>query len=288
MVESRQDRTDRATRAAVSIARAHGLRPGSPVVLADRANLLVHLGPAPVVARIATTTSLIRPTVADWLARDLAVTRYLADRGAPVVPPTIELPAGPHEVDGFAITFTSLVPHDPDLAPDPAEVGVLLADLHAELAGYPGELPTAGPLDDLGRAIDFVATTGEVERDDLAALRADLAGLRDRWREAGPAQPLHGDAHPGNLLHTPAGPLWHDFEDTWHGPIAWDLACLATASRLDGPAAVAAYPTAPPAEELALGVRTRALFAVAWRFVLASRYPEELPTARATLRDWLG
>ena len=38
-----------------------------------------------------------------------------------------------------------------------------------------------------------------------------------------PVQPLHGDAHLGNVL---GGPLWNDWEDTCLGPVGWDAACL--------------------------------------------------------------
>jgi Ser/Thr protein kinase RdoA (MazF antagonist) len=41
-----------------------------------------------------------------------------------------------------------------------------------------------------------------------------------------PMQPLHGDSHLGNVIATARGPLWTDWEDTFLGPVAWDLACL--------------------------------------------------------------
>ena len=38
-----------------------------------------------------------------------------------------------------------------------------------------------------------------------------------------PHQPLHGDAHLGNLMNTTTGLLWTDWEDTFSGPIEWDV-----------------------------------------------------------------
>ncbi|GAA5156177.1 hypothetical protein [Amycolatopsis dongchuanensis] len=58
--------------------------------------------------------------------------------------------------------------------------------------------------------------------------------------------------------------------------MAWDLACLA---RSDGPGAVAAYPG--EVEGLAAYLRLRELYAVCWRFVIARRFPDRLPEARA-------
>ena len=41
-----------------------------------------------------------------------------------------------------------------------------------------------------------------------------------------PQQPLHGDAHMGNLMNTTRGLLWTDWEDTFAGPIEWDVASI--------------------------------------------------------------
>ena len=38
-----------------------------------------------------------------------------------------------------------------------------------------------------------------------------------------PVQPIHGDAHSGNVL---AGGRWLDFDEACAGPPEWDLACL--------------------------------------------------------------
>jgi D-aminopeptidase len=62
---------DRALRAVVAGAEAHGLRVSVPVALPDRSNLLVHMRPKPVVARVP-TTGAVRPSAA-WLAREVAV-----------------------------------------------------------------------------------------------------------------------------------------------------------------------------------------------------------------------
>jgi aminoglycoside/choline kinase family phosphotransferase len=43
---------------------------------------------------------------------------------------------------------------------------------------------------------------------------------------AHPHQPLHGDAHMGNLMNTTRGLLWTDWEDTFAGPVEWDVASI--------------------------------------------------------------
>jgi hypothetical protein len=83
--------SSRALAAALEVARTHGLPSTEPTVLRDRANLMVHLRATPVVARIATTTSLVRPAAWEFLARDLAIATFLVSRGAPVVPSRREI-----------------------------------------------------------------------------------------------------------------------------------------------------------------------------------------------------
>jgi thiamine kinase-like enzyme len=63
---------------------------------------------------------------------------------------------------------------------------------------------------------------------DVELLRAAAERLRPYWEaSSGGVQPLHGDAHPGNLIATREGGLvWIDFEDVCLGPVEWDLATM--------------------------------------------------------------
>lgn len=271
-----------AVAAAVAAARAHGLTVGDPVVLHDGVNVVVHLRPAPVVARIATLTPLLRPAIARPFAREVGLAGALAAAGAPVVPPSDLLPPGPHEHAGLTLSFWRHVEVLPD-RPTPAVVGAALGELQAALAdvrpGWDGA-PLDTPLDDLavfadrgpalGAAPDLVGRVGEL----IDRLRPGLAG---------PDGYLHGDAHPGNLLATAAGWRWTDLEDSCRGPLGWDLACLASTSRLDGRAALAALPVPVDEEALAPFVQLRRLHAAAWWFVHAVRVPADLAVARERL-----
>lgn len=254
--------TGDAVAAAVAVARGFGLSSTDPVVLANRSNVLVHLRPFPVVARVAGLTAVFRPGVADFLRRDVEVAGYLASRGAPVVPPCVDPPAGPHEHDGHVLTFFHYVPHDPDAVAEPERVGRMLADLHEVLRGYPGELPADGPVADLGRVFTLLERHEVLPDARIGKLRAELGELATLVAGM-PGQPLHGDATPANLLVTPNGLVWNDFEDTWHGPVAWDLACLANSKLVDGWVGVAAYPSAVRAEVEVL-LRLRRLYSACW------------------------
>lgn len=75
--------------AAVEVGRRLGLPSHAPEVLAQRSNVLVRLGPA--VARVPATTRLMRPGITAWMARDVALSAFLAARDAPVIPPFEDL-----------------------------------------------------------------------------------------------------------------------------------------------------------------------------------------------------
>ena len=85
-----------AAKAAVKVAASLGVRGTDPVILAEGANVIVHLSPAPVVAKVAASTTAVRPEPAAWLQRELDVTWFLAERGAPVVAPCREVPVTVH------------------------------------------------------------------------------------------------------------------------------------------------------------------------------------------------
>jgi hypothetical protein len=269
--------------AATEVALRFGLPAGSPEVLHQRSNVLVRLGS--VVARVPATTRLARADPASWLERDVRLSAFVARRGVCVVSPTTDPPPGPHFARGLPVTLWHFVPHDPDHRFRPAEVAESLAGLHAALREYPGELPGHDPLGEAYLLLDRLAGEPEVAAAD-GRLRAalDSLGARLPWTDV---QPLHGDAHSGNLLATPAGVCWLDFEDSWSGPLGWDLAVLAGTSRLDGAAALAAYPGAPGVEELAPFTELRRIFVLLWRFVIARRFPDRRGEARTALAAYL-
>jgi len=62
------------------------------------------------------------------------------------------------------------------------------------------------------------------DREFLRTAFTDLLATLDRRvvRE----RSLHGEPHSGNVLHTPLGLRWIDFEGTCRGPLEWDLAFL--------------------------------------------------------------
>jgi hypothetical protein len=281
--EVRAEVSRRGTEAAVALARSHGVEAGEPQVLNDLFSLMVHLKPAPVVARVVTWASQLRAPAVDWLRREIEVTAFLAQQGAPVVTPSTELPPGPHVHDGFAISFWTYLRADPDRTPTAAECSAMLVDLHSSLRSYPGELPAFGStVIDLPGAVAAAQRAGDV----LSPAEADLVyAAAERLAPfladpGGRLQPIHGDAHSGNLVATRDGLVWIDFEDVCRGPVEWDLATV-----MD-PAAVGTHHRPDP-ERLARCTELRAL-QVVW--CLVALYPQfgDLEGWDGGLRGMLG
>jgi len=251
-----------AVTAAQAVAREHGVPCDEAVRIAAGSNVLVHLKPAPIVARLMTGTVVLHEDPEQWLAREVAVGAFLAERTDLVVPPTDIMPPGPHQRDGLWMTLWEFVPHDAR-PPEPREVGRSLRALHTALAGYTGDLaPLSGIRDWLEQLLDEL--TGE----DVDRLRAQLHELTPAvFASSLPAQALHGDASFGNLLRTDRGLLWNDLEDVCIGPVAWDVAGIVASARARGHSEhefLAGYGE-PAVEGLDTFLEAHALYDVIWR-----------------------
>jgi hypothetical protein len=226
----------RAVRAARAVAEAYDLPCEDAVVLPGGSNVLVHLKPTPIVARVMTATAVLHDDVESWLAREVTVAAFLAERGL-AVSPTRLLPPGPHQRDGLWMTLWNYVPHDPSgSSPGAAELGDSLRSLHAALAEFAGELePLRGIQHWLERLLDELRPAPGLSSTDVESLRASLHELTPPvFDSSQPAQALHGDTGISNLLRTDEGLLWNDFEDVCTGPVAWDVAGLVSSARARG------------------------------------------------------
>jgi len=220
--------SDPPTRAAIETAKAHGVAPDRCEVLQDGSTLVLRLTES-LVARVVQDVDGPRQGTA-WFGRENAVAQHLAHKGAPVIPMHPEIPPGPHEHSGYPINFWQFVTRIEE-EPPPEAVGRTMFRCHEVLKSFSGELPelailteSVDLLESLRQRKLFPPEALELLRDCLLSSIEGLAGF--------PRQPLHGDAHLGNLMNTTLGPLWTDWEDTFSGPVEWDLASVIWNARV--------------------------------------------------------
>ena len=199
-------RPSRETELAESLARRLGLVFDEGVELGQGMNVLIHLRPAPAVARVTRLAHLVRST--EPLAGAVAFAKAL---GALAVPPSDLIPPGPHVEGGRYITFWA---YRPGRSASPKEAGAALRALHEEAARYRGALRSFDPRPEALRIADLVgAAPATILRDAAARLAPPPLA----------SQPIHGDAHFGNVL---GDGVWQDFDEACFGPREWDIACM--------------------------------------------------------------
>ena len=215
-------------RAATETAIAHGVVPDRCEILQNGSTLVLRLTDT-LVARVVQDLEGPRRG-GEWFARENAVAQHLAREGAPVIPMHAGIPPGPHEHLGYTLNFWQYVQRTTG-EPPPEAIGETLYHCHEALRGFGEPLPelailheSLDLLDSLDERRLFPSETIGLLRERLVESIGGLAGSR--------YQPLHGDAHLGNLMDTTAGLLWTDWEDTFSGPVEWDLASVVWNARV--------------------------------------------------------
>ncbi len=201
-------------------------------------NVLVHLRPSPVVARVMSGTVVLHEEPERWLAQEVAVLRFLAPSGMAVAPSALIAP-GPYQRDGLWMTFWQSLElrGQADLNDGSEVLGRALRELHDELSRFSGELPGFVDVQQrIERLLRLLQPSAVLRAERIESLEARLLALGDTvFRAPLPAQALHADASLFNLLRSTSGRLvWNDFEDVCRGPVHWDLAGYLISLELRG------------------------------------------------------
>jgi aminoglycoside phosphotransferase (APT) family kinase protein len=179
------------------------------------ANAVYRLHRDPVVVRIAGSTALRHR-----VAKVVRVAGWLAEHDVPAVR---LLPGVPQPVDvgGYLATVWQAVPPG-RRAPTTRDLAVLLRRLHG-LPPPPFELPAWEPLDDVRRRLGDAEALDPGDRRFITEHSALLAERLAVLKYPLTSCVVHGDAHLGNLVPGPTGPMLCDFDSTCLGPPEWDL-----------------------------------------------------------------
>ncbi|GAX88726.1 phosphotransferase [Effusibacillus lacus] len=211
-----------------------GIHSNEVKVLADGGNLIVYLSPYPIVARVITLFEGDDSQYwRDILAREIDVARHLESVGAPVVKPIYDFDPGPHPTGDTWCTLWEYIPASdlPVLTGD--EAFNLLKSLESSMETYPGSLPLLGAWNPVCDAMTRLSTIEHEQLRDLTMYWTEI-DKRLRGLSADKFVPAHGDAHLGNLIASPKGWLWIDFEDVSLMPRFWDLASAVARTPLLG------------------------------------------------------
>jgi hypothetical protein len=215
----------RALHAAGVVAERVGTGSVEPVFLHRSEHISVLLPSIATVARLRVDTG---SETAEGLRRELAVTRYLAEKQAPIVAPSTVYSAGPHFHDGFAMTLWPYVEHDvfdEENSAHIANAAKALRAVHAALADYPQVLPDyRAKIDACGALLaDGSKLPALAEADRMILLNIYTHLARSLASFSIDAVPIHGDCQTGNVFMTADGARWTDFESASRGPREWDI-----------------------------------------------------------------
>ena len=257
-----------AVAAAVAVAAEQGLWVDDAVPVGTGSNVIVHLRPNPIVARVMCGTGVLHADPQAWLTREIDVGAFLAERMTSIVAPTKEIHPGPYVGGNLWMSFWEHV--EVRKAPlEALEIGRSLRALHDALTEYRGPLPPRSAVVD---EIDWLlrALSDDDGVSGLSDERDRLAEFILEHEHAADQQPLHGDASLSNLLATSSGPRWNDFEDVCVGTVEWDVAgVLSDARAAHGNAFSAevldAYGRACDPAALERVDQVHALYGVLWR-----------------------
>ncbi|MFN2494487.1 MAG: phosphotransferase [Pseudonocardiaceae bacterium] len=197
-----------------------GLDPAGARLLRNVNNAVFRLATSPVVIRLVTLPSYIpRAELA------VAAATMFAEHGVPAIRllPGVAQPVrvGEH----VATVWQAVSPTGP--SPGGADLARLLRAVHAVPAPCRG-LPEWDPLTDFDNRV-WDTTMTRADRAFLLHRSAELAAAAAELQFPLPTAVLHGDAHLGNVIPGPDGPVLCDFDSCSVGPPEWDLTPVAVA-----------------------------------------------------------
>lgn len=160
------------------------------------------------------------------LDQELQVAAHLHEQGVPVLMPVHLSQDGPYELEGNWMTFWEYVPQTTLKFPSPSEAAGMVNALSLAMENYTGELPVLGVWERIHQSV--IRLSGHSD-ERVQRLLQTFGEIDKQMRsESMLLVPCHGDAHARNLMPSPRGWLWMDFEDISLMPRFWDQASFVT------------------------------------------------------------
>jgi hypothetical protein len=197
---------------------AAGLDSSGAEVIYQRANTVFKLASMPVIARLRYASGSAR--VLERLTASVRATQWLHEMGFPAVRP-LDVPQ-PVAAHGYLVTFWHFIPFAGQAGRDITALGWLLRQLHA-LPVPPVSLPATVPLGSVRADAAACQWLTDAQRRWLTARCDELEAQYATAESALGYGIIHGDAHPGNLIHAPDRVVLCDWDAVSHGPREQDL-----------------------------------------------------------------
>jgi hypothetical protein len=222
-------RDDELARGLRTICTELGLDPAGARLLRNVNNAVFRLARDPVVVRLVTLPSYVpRAELA------VAAATVFAEHDVPAIRLLPGIPQPVRVAEHVATVWQAVPPTGP--RPGGADLARLLRAVHAVPPPRQG-LPDWDPLTDFDNRV-WDTTMTRADRAFLLHRSAELATAAAELPFALPRAVLHGDAHVGNIIPGPRGPVLCDFDSCSLGPPEWDLTPIAVADvRFSRPAA---------------------------------------------------
>lgn len=207
-----------------AFAQNHNLIEVEPRILSESANLIVHLFPYDIVARVA-VYSVKNEIIKDNMIKEITVAKHLNNSGVAVIHPCETMAPGPHECSNHWFTLWQYE--------EKFEGGKLTSDLivssiqelMSSMLKYPDVLPSLGVWLRVQASAQNLA---KIDDPRVKTLLNHYERLNDYIIsiEEQNLVPSHGDSHFKNLFPAKENWLWMDFEDASLMPKYWDLASV--------------------------------------------------------------
>ncbi|MGG3279932.1 phosphotransferase family protein [Paenibacillus solani] len=201
-----------------------GLTDVTPLVLSRGGNIIIHLAPHPIVARVATfsITDQQDHHICKRLEQELLVASHLYEQGVPGLRPVYLAGEGVYKLDGHWMTFWEYVPPTTLPFPSPRDAVDMVNTLSLAMEQYTGHIPILGVWSRIHQSVNRLSKHPDVRIQHLIHKFNELD--QQMHADSMLLVPSHGDAHARNLLPSPKGWIWMDFEDVSWMPRYWDLA----------------------------------------------------------------
>ncbi len=279
------------------VARELGLDVRDAQVLSVGANVVVHLAPSPVVARVATLTAEMRANSGSamaYLQREHDISIALSARGLNSITPTDLVDPGPHNIDGMQFLLLRHQPLEPvDLSSANhamlaarafVEMSETLADIELGPNPYGANSDRGYPWTEIDTLLQTVTST--TDRSAIDRITEVLEELRatdpDDTRQL-----VHGDAHKNNVAFTGGQIIWFDFEDANYRPRAWDLGTLRRSWPAAGEEACRLLGVDSDSASMRWHFELRELYALLWSRLMSQRLERARQPAAARLAAWM-